>query len=92
MADDAVCCEPLSNVSSSLLNRELTGNFGVFGPKISLARSKKAGSTRVFPQIPYSTEQGISKHRTGNFFGGTGNFQGRSRELIEAAFLQSSEV
>src|SRR5260370_39614769 len=53
--------------SSSLLNRELTGNFGVFGSKMLLARSKRAGSTKGFPQIPYSTEQGILNLEQGIF-------------------------
>ena len=59
MVDDAVCCEPLSTYKFPVKqgsNRE----FRAFSPlRWSLARSKRAGFTEVFPQIPYSTEQGI---------------------------------
>src|SRR5579864_6950183 len=32
LADDPVCCEPLSAAPDSLLSRERTGNFILFGP------------------------------------------------------------
>ncbi len=83
---------------SSLLNRELTGNFGVFGPKMSLARSKRAGSTKGFPQIPYSTEQGILIIEQGIFSAKQGIFreeQGTYRSRIfavERKFESAKEV
>jgi len=76
--------------SSSLLNRELTGNFCVFGPKTSLARSKRAGSTKAFSADSLLSGTGNFIHRTGNSFSRSGNFQGGAGNLSKPQFSQSS--
>jgi hypothetical protein len=38
--------------------------------------------SRVFVEIPYSTEQGIILEGTGNFFDVTGNFEGGAGKFI----------
>jgi len=78
--------------SSSLLNRELTGNFGVFGPKRLLARSKSAGSTKAFPANSLRNGTGNFNHRTGNPFGGTGNFQGGAGNLLKPRFCSRGRL
>ena len=77
---------------SSLLNRELTGNFGVFGSKMLLARSKKGRLYKGFSANSLLNGTGNNNPRTGNFFGGTGNFQGGAGNLSKPHFFQSSEV
>src|SRR5258708_6151986 len=62
--------------SSSLLNRELTGNFGVFGPKMSPGEVEKSRFYKGFSANSLLNGTGNFKPRTGNFFGGTGNFRG----------------
>jgi hypothetical protein len=77
-------CEPPSSYKFPVkqgINRE-----SAFLALRWLARSKKAGSTKGFPQIPYPTEQGYySSNR--EFFGGTGNFQGGAGNLSKPAFF-----
>jgi hypothetical protein len=58
VADEAVWCEPLS-ASSSLIIRENTGNFAISGGLRSDLDQLSLAFSRVFVEIPYSTEQGI---------------------------------
>src|SRR5262245_9819245 len=58
MVDDAVYCEPLSPVSS-LLNREITGNFTVFGSFCGCMTPDKAAEMWAFSRNPLGKEQGI---------------------------------
>jgi hypothetical protein len=71
---------------------ELTGNFGVFGSKMLLAGSKRAGSTKGLPQIPYSTEQGILILEQGIFLAEQAIFREEQGTYRSRIFLQSSEV
>jgi hypothetical protein len=65
LADDAVCCEPLS-APNSLLNREITGNFLDLDLNHADPASKKPPvRRRFFGRIPYSVEQGILKAEQG---------------------------
>ena len=79
MVDDAVCCEPLSTYKFPVKQ----GISAVFGPKMSLARSKRAGSTKGFPEIPYSTEQGILNLEQGIFSAEQG-ILGEEQELYRS--------
>ena len=72
--------------SSSLLNRELTGNFGVFGSKMLLARVEKGRLYKGFSANSLLNGTGNNNPRTGNFFGGTGNFQGGAGNLSKPHF------
>jgi hypothetical protein len=71
--DEAVYCEPLSPVSS-LLNREITGNFSVFGSFGDLYDTDKAAEMLGFfgnslrkEQRIIFPDQGISKRYQGFF-------------------------
>jgi len=66
LADGAVLCELLSG-SNSLIIRENTGNYRDFGHLgVELGPNKPVFS-RVFVEIPYSTEQGIILEEQGIF-------------------------
>ena len=64
----------------------------VFGSKISLARSKRAGSTKAFPANSLLNGTGNINHRTGNSFGGTGNFQGEAGNLSKPHFCSRGSL
>src|SRR5713101_5163012 len=77
--------------SSSLLNRELTGNFGVFGPKMSPGEVEKSRFYKGFSANSLLNGTGNFKPRTGNFFGGTGNFRGGAGTLSKPHFCSRAK-
>jgi hypothetical protein len=54
---------------------------------MSLGEVEKGRLYKDFSANSLVDGTGNCKHRTGNFFGGTANFQERSSELIEAQFF-----
>jgi len=77
--------------SSSLLNRELTGNFGVFGPKMSPGEVEKSRFYKGFSANSLLNGTGNFKPRTGNFFGGTGNLKGGAGTLSKPHFCSRAK-
>jgi hypothetical protein len=65
-------CSPRSD---SLLKRGKNREFLDFGPDRMSFTPKSAGSTRAFQQIPYATEQGISKGEQGTLSADQGSFR-----------------
>src|ERR1700730_12902353 len=61
--------------SDSLLNRVKTGNFAILGPDRDERTPKSAALQGLFQQIPYATEQGISKGEQGTLSADQGTFR-----------------
>src|ERR1700730_4536638 len=61
--------------SDSLLNRVKTGNFAILGPDRDERTPKSAALQGLFQQIPYATEQGISKGEQGILSADQGTFR-----------------
>src|SRR5262245_64655774 len=64
-------------------NREINREFRSIRPSTAISTSNQRANSKACSQIPYATEQGISKRISGNFFGDNREFNRASSESAE---------